>query len=419
MNQFLSKYFLGDRIIWIVIFALFIISTLAIYSATGTLAYRYQGGNTTFYLFRHLQFVIIGIIIIIVFQRISYRTYAKIYKWLLGFSAALLLVTLLFGISRNSASRWLALPGLGMAFQPSDLAKFALIMFTSRVLAMNQDDEVGLKNAFKQITVVTFIICGLILPANFSTAFLLFATIFMLMFVGRVPMKNLLQLSGISVALMAVFILLAVTFASESRVETWKNRILSYTASDSGTSSENINNYQIDQAKIAIALGGITGQGPGNSVQRNFLPHPYSDFIYAIIVEEYGLIFGIGLILLYLYLLYRAGTIVRKSTRTFPAFLVIGLTLSIILQAFTNMAVAVQLIPVTGQPLPLVSMGGTSILFTSISLGIILSISTSEQEQLDASKEEEQELAQQAQQPEESKPENDIETTEIQPIIEV
>ena len=382
MSAILSKYFKGDKVIWIVITALFLISLLAVYSSTGTLAYRYRSGNTSFYLFRHLKFILFGIFVILVVQRIPYTLYANIYKWFLRGAVVLLFLTLVFGTKTNSAARWLTVPGLGMTFQTSDLAKFALIMYVSRFLALNQNSKAALEAAFKPIMIATFGICGLILPADFSTAFLLFATVWILMFVGRMPMKLLLKTIAWSIAGLAIFIMLAYAFLDDSRIKTWENRIKHFfveeSVSEAGSTSDK---YQINQAKIAIATGGIVGKGPGNSDQRNFLPHPYSDFIYAIIIEEYGLIGALIVLFLYLYLLHRAGTIVRKSSRTFPAMLVVGLTLSMVLQAMTNMAVAVELIPVTGQPLPLVSMGGTSILFSSVSLGIILSVSTSNEEQ--------------------------------------
>ncbi len=279
------------------------------------------------------------------------------------------------GVTRNAATRWLTLPGTGINFQTSDLAKFALIMFFARMLSVSQESTEKLKEVFKPIMIAVVIICGLILPADFSTAAMLFAIVWILMFIGRIELKLLFGSVGVIIVLLALFISIALNMP-DSRVGTWKKRITSFISDDDQQ------NYQAEQSKIAIVTGGFFGKGPGNSTQRNFLPHPYSDFIYAIIIEEYGLFGGLFILSLYLYLLYRTGVIVRKLSGTFAAFLAIGLSLSLVMQALTNMAVAVNLMPVTGQTLPFVSMGGTSILFTSVALGIILSVSRSAEAQL-------------------------------------
>jgi cell division protein FtsW len=375
MKTLFDDYLKGDRVIWAVIMILFIISMLAVYSSSGTLAYKYQGGNTLYYFMKHTFFLVVGVAIIIVFHKIPYKYYSGLSQILVGISVILLLFTLALGVTRNAASRWLTLPGIGIDFQTSDIAKLALIMFVSRILSLYQNDKEGLKNSFKPIIMAVGIVCGLILPANFSTAGLLFGTIFILMIIGRIDTMRLLATVGVIVVAFLLFLLIASHFPEKSRVATWYHRIESFVSGDSDE------NFQAEQAKIAIVTGGITGKLPGNSVQRNFLPHPYSDFIYAIIVEEYGIIGGIVVLSLYLFLLWRAGYIVSKLSRTFPAFLVLGLTLIMVFQALMNMAVAVNLLPVTGQPLPFVSMGGTSILFTSIAFGIILSVSRSIEEQ--------------------------------------
>ena len=370
MKDKLSKYFKGDTVIWVVIFILSIFSILAVYSSTGTLAYRKMGGNTTYYFLRHTIFLIFGIGIIYLFHTISYKYYYLISKVLLYVTIPLLIFTLFKGMSLNQASRWITLPGIGLSFQTSDLAKFALIIYIARLLSSKQEHVKDFKKAFKPVVLPIIIVCGLILPANFSTAAILFATSLILMFVGRIRLKYLFGLIGIGVVLFAVFVTIALNSPNKGRVGTWKKRIESF-----NDQTKNDGNYQTNQSKIAIVTGGLFGKGPGHSTQRNFLPHPYSDFIYAIIVEEYGFIGGFFVLLLYMILLYRAGVIIKKCERTFPAFLVIGLTFSIVFQAMINMAVAVNIFPVTGQTLPFVSMGGTSIIFTSIAIGIVLSVS--------------------------------------------
>jgi len=371
MRSILAQFFKGDRVIWTVIAILFCISILAVYSSSGTLAYKYQGGNTLYYIMKHSFFLILGIFITFLFHKIPYRYFAGLAQ--IGYltSIVLLALTLILGVTRNSAARWLTLPGIGIDFQTSDVAKLALLMYVARILSINQGSKEELKAAFKPIMISAGIICGLILPANFSTAGLLFGTVFILMIIGRIDKMRLVGSVGAIVVAFILFLLVASAFPEKSRVATWHNRIENFL---SGESDEN---FQADQAKVAIASGGLFGKGPGNSIQRNFLPHPYSDFIYAIIIEEYGIAGGILVLVLYLYLLWRAGVIVARLNRTFPAFLVIGLTMIMVFQALINMAVAVNLFPVTGQPLPFVSMGGTSILFTSIAFGIILSISRS------------------------------------------
>lgn len=369
MKEKFVKYFKGDTAIWLIVFILAIFSMLTVYSATGTLAYKKMGGDTSYYLFRHLGFLVFGVGIIFIVHNIPYKFYYSLSQLLLYISVPLLAWTLFKGTSLNEASRWITLPGTGISFQTSDFAKFALIMYVARILSSNQERINDINAAFKPILLWVLVICGLILPANFSTAAMLFAICLVLMFIGRVNLKHLASLIGIGVVAIGIFIAIAWNMPDSGRVGTWKSRIESFVDKDAG------DNYQANQSKIAIVNGGLFGKGPGNSMQRNFLPHPYSDFIYAIIIEEYGLIGGFVILLLYLFLLYRVGAIVRKSERTFPAFLIIGLAFSLVFQALINMAVAVNLFPVTGQTLPFVSMGGTSIVFTSGAIGIILSVS--------------------------------------------
>ncbi|NSW44759.1 MAG: FtsW/RodA/SpoVE family cell cycle protein [Bacteroidales bacterium] len=369
-----ANIFKGDLTIWVIIFLLCVVSLLAVYSSTGTLAFKYQEGNMFYYLLRHGFLLFVGIILILVFQNIPVYIYNKFSVLLIVSTIPLLLYTLLKGTNLNEASRWITLPGTGISFQSSDFAKFSLVVYIAHFLAKNQNanDEVFKKN-FNILMFFILLICGLILPANFSTAALLFIISVIILFMGRVKFKYIFKLIGVGISIAVVFITIALLFfPDKGRVATWKNRVEAYFNSEKIDSDAN---YQVEQAKIAIASGGFAGKGPGNSTQRNFLPHPYSDFIYAIIIEEYGFMGALTLIFLYLILFFRAGIIVSKSKKAFPAFLAVGLLLSLVMQAMINMGVATSVFPVTGQTLPLVSMGGTSIIFTSLSLGIILNIS--------------------------------------------
>lgn len=367
--QSIFRYIKGDRVIWAVSLLLAIISVLVVYSSIVTLAYKFQGGNTEFYLFKHSIILGVGFFLMYFAHKLNYKYYSRISQIFLFIAVPLLLFTLLTGISINSASRWLVIPVINQSFQTSDLAKLALIMFLARMLSKRQDNIKDFNQAFLPIMIPVLIICGLILPANFSTAAMLFVTSLVLMFIGRINVAYIISLVTIGVVCLGVFIAIVMNSDYSGRIGTWKNRIENYIEGDAQ------GNYQAEQSKIAIATGGVIGKGPGGSTQRNFLPHPYSDFIFATVIEEYGLIGGSGMVLLYLILMYRGVVIARKAPRTFGSLLAIGLSFSLVFQAMINMAVAVNLFPVTGQPLPLVSMGGTSIWFTCLAIGIILSVS--------------------------------------------
>jgi cell division protein FtsW len=363
----------GDPIIWLVVIILSVFSILAVYSSTGTLAYKNQGGNTEYYMFKHLIIVLLGFFLMYMAHLVKYTYFSKIFQIALWIAIPLLLLTLVVGVNLNEAKRVLPLP-FGLTFQTSDLAKLTLIMYLARELTKRQEVIKDFKSAFIPIIIPVLIVCILILPANFSTAAILFTTSLVLMFIGRVNVRHILAMVGLGIVAM-VFILTMVKLSPSlmhkvfPRAETWMSRIENF------GEAESEEDYQVEQAKIAIAGGGLFGKLPGNSEQRNFLPHPYSDFIYAIIIEEYGFIGGVLILVLYLILLYRAIKIVSKIPRNFGAFLTIGVSFSLVFQAMINMGVAVHLLPVTGQTLPFVSMGGTSIWFTSISIGIILSVS--------------------------------------------
>lgn len=367
--NWIETYFKGDRVIWLTVMLLSIFSILAVYSSTGTLAYKYQSGNTEYYLFKHAFILLFGFVLMYLAHLLKYTAYARVSKIAILIAMPLLLLTLLMGTNLNEASRWLTLPIVNLSFQTSDLAKLALIMFVARALSRKQEVIKDFKAAFLPIMAPVLITCGLILPANFSTAAVLFCTCVILMVIGRINLKYVGYLIGIAIVAFGLFIVIAKVSGFEGRISTWEKRLNTF-VNDDGSGS-----YQSQQAKIAIASGQLFGKGPGNSSQRNFLPHPYSDFIYAIIIEEYGLTGGALVVILYLVLFYRAIKIAQASPRAFATFLAIGCAFSLTFQAMINMAVAVNLFPVTGQPLPMLSMGGTSIWFTSIAIGIILSVS--------------------------------------------
>lgn len=368
MKLTIAKYIKGDRVLWAALFFLAIISLVAVYSSTGTLAYKYQQGNTIYYFLKHFLLLIVGLSIVFVVHYIPYKIYSRLSILLLVVSIPLLVFTLFIGTRINEASRWLTLPVVGVTMQTSDLAKLSLIMYVARILSLKQDTIKEFNDAFLPVIIPVFFVCALIFPANFSTTVLLFVTSLLLMFIGRVNFKYLIALIGIGILVMVLAALLIMHIDTKSRVGTWKHRLESFMG-------EGGDNYQATQSKIAIATGGLLGKGPGNSMQRNYLPHPYSDFIYAIIIEEYGLVGGVLVLLMYLFILYRASIIVKNCNRTFPAFLSFGLAVMLVFQAMINMMVNVNLLPVTGQPLPFLSMGGSSILFSSVSMGIILGVS--------------------------------------------
>ncbi len=357
----------GDRVIWLIVLLLSLMSLLAVYSATGTLAYRKQGGDTEFYLVKHFMLMSGGLGLMYICYLIHYKRYSRWSPIALLIAIPLLLYTLFFGTSLNEAARWITVPIINVSFQSSDFAKLALIMYLAREISTKQDNIKDLKSAFLPILAPVLLICGLIAPADLSTAILLFLTSLLIMFIGRINFQFIGLLILLGIVLFAILIILA-EFSSLVRLDVWIMRTRDFVTNSEG-------GYQIQQAKIAIAEGGWFGVGPGNSTQRNYLPHAYSDFIYAVIIEEYGLFGGFVIIALYIGLLLRCVRLVTLSPKAFGAMLALGLTLSLVMQALANMAVSVHLVPVTGLTLPLMSMGGTSLLFTSIAVGMILSVS--------------------------------------------
>jgi cell division protein FtsW len=366
----------GDRVIWMTALFLGVISLLAVYSSISSLAFKREGGSTLHFLFKHGLMLVSGGLIMFYASKLRHSAYSKLAQLALPLTAGLLLITLLIGSNINDASRWITIPIINQSFQTSDLAKVVLVVYLARVLGKNHGSEWSMGDVLVKLMLPVGVICGLILPANFSTAAVLFGVCIIIMFIGQVPMRHMIVIVGSAVLVFILLLLLAkATPGLLPRLDTWVARIESFGTQDSEV------NYQVEHAKIAIASGGLLPNGPGSGASRNFLPHPYSDMIYAFIIEEYGSILGgLGLLLLYLILLLRTARIAAESPRPFGALTAIGLGLMLVLQAMVNMAVAVNLVPVTGQPLPLVSMGGTSIWFTCLAIGIILSVSRSLEE---------------------------------------
>ena len=381
----------GDKVIWALVFLLVMISLLVVYSATGSLAYKMYKGNTEVYLFKQIAFIAIGFCVIYFAHRVNYTIYSKVAKIIFLLSIPLLLYTLLFGVTLNEGSRWIKLPIINMTMQTSDLAKLALFMFLARLLSRKQNKIKDFRKGFLPVILPIAITCMLIAPANLSTALLLGSSCMLLLFIGRVSTKHLLLTVGCAL-IPVVFLIMAAVIKHKSnadeevaasatkeksskifsRVDTLISRVENFIYGNKEADNDNL--YQVNQAKIAIAKGGVFGNGPGNSEQRNFLPQAYNDFIYAIIIEEYGLLGGAFIIFFYLVFLYRSIRLFKKCPYAFGAFLALGLSFTLVLQAMANMAVNVNLFPVTGVTLPLVSMGGSSFLFTCLSIGIILSV---------------------------------------------
>ena len=362
----------GDPVIWGVVLVLSFISLLAVYSSTGSLAYRMEK-NSSYYLVKQVMVLGLGLMITYWVHKVNYTKFARVAVVLYLLSLPLLLYTLLFGTSLNEGSRWIKLPVINLTFQTSDLAKLALFMFLARVLSMKQADIKDLRKGFIPVLLPMLFTCALIAPANLSTALMLGVTCSILFFIGRVQVKHLLLLGLVGImGVSTLFVVSKVT--GFGRAKTWEQRIEDF-AGGKKKEGKPEDVYQVQQAKIAIANGGITGRGPGRSLQKNFLPHPYSDFIFSIIIEEYGLIGGSVVVMLYLLFLWRSILIFKRCPFAFGAFLAVGLSITLVFQAMLNMAVNVHLVPVTGLTLPMISMGGSSIWFTSIAIGIILSVS--------------------------------------------
>ncbi len=387
----------GDKVIWASVFLLVLVSLLVVYSATGSLAYKMYKGNTEVYLFKQIVFIIVGFLIIYFAHKVNYTLYSRVAKVLFLFSIPLLLYTLLFGVTLNEGSRWIRLPLINLTMQTSDLAKLALFMFLARLLSRKQPRIKDFKKGFLPVMLPVALTCLLIAPANLSTSLLLGASCMLLLFIGRVRSKHLLLTVFVAMIPVALLVMTAVikhqsadsdtaetkekTSKVFARVDTWVSRVEKFIYGSKDATDDD--HYQVNQAKIAIARGGFIGKGPGNGEARNFLPQAYNDYIYATLIEEYGLLGGGFILFIYLVFLYRSIRLFKKCPYAFGAFLAVGLSFTLVLQALANMAVNVNIFPVTGVTLPLVSMGGSSFLFTCLSIGIILSVARNV-EQLEA-----------------------------------
>jgi len=377
----------GDKGIWSFVALLALFSFMPVFSASSNLAYMNHGtGNTLGYLLKHAIHIVFGFFILYNIQKVPYHYFRSISRVALPIVWLLLAYTLFFGVEQGSATRWIQVPFIGISFQTSTLASIVLMIFVARFLSKSQTDPHSFKTSFIDLWIPVGITLVLILPNNFSTAALIFLMVLMLTFVGKYPIKYLLIIISTGIALFSFFIIVAKVFEKTNpshtpkvfaRVKTWENRVDSFFKNDPENTDDD---YQIEKAKIAIASGGIYGLGPGKSVQKNFLPQSSSDFIFAIIVEEYGIIGGIGVLAMYLLLFFRFIVAAHKANTLFGKLLVVGLGFPMIFQALINMAVAVELLPVTGQTLPLISSGGSSIWMTCIAIGIIISVTKKDEE---------------------------------------
>ncbi len=379
----------GDKVIWALVVLLTLVSLLAVYSATGSLAYKFYKGNTEVYLFKQVAFILGGLLVIYVAHLVNYTFYSKAARIVYLVSIPLLIYTLFFGVTMNEGSRWIRLPLINMTVQTSDLAKLALFMYLARLLSKRQDMIKEFKKGYLMVIWPVAVTCLLIAPANLSTALLLGASCLLLLFIGRASTKHLLITVGLAIIPITMLIAAAVVKHQQEepdepitvvkkeegaltrRVDTWISRVESFIY---GSTDVDTDEYQVNQAKIAVSKGGLLGVGPGNSTTRDFLPQAYNDFIYAIIIEEYGLLGGGFIVFVYLVFLYRCIRIFKRCPFAFGAFLALGLSFTLVIQALANMAVTVNLFPVTGVTLPLVSMGGSSFIFTCLAIGIILSV---------------------------------------------
>ncbi len=385
MKQLLANI-KGDKTIWAIIAVLAIFSFLPVYSSSTNLVYVTGKGTTFGYLIKHAILILLGFVIVYATHKIPYKYFSGLSVLLMPVVVLLLIFTMTQGtvISGANASRWIQIPFVGMGFQTSTLAVVVVMMFVARYLARNRDKQIIFKESILYLWLPVAIILMLILPANFSTTAIAFVMVMLLVFLGGYPIKYIMYILGMAVLVFAIFLLTAKAFPDaikNTRIQTWSSRIENF------SSGESENNYQAEKAKIAIASGEINGKGPGKSVQKNFLPQSSSDFIYAIIVEEFGLIGAILIVLLYLGLLFRIVIITTKTDTIFGTLLALGVGIPIIFQAFINIAVAVGLFPVTGQPLPLISTGGTSIWMTCFAIGVVLSISVANKEKVTESNE--------------------------------
>lgn len=377
----ISSFIRGDKVLWGLVVLMCILSFMPIYSAASNLEHVVNNGTTIQHLVKHSVMVIIGLLILSSIPRVPYKWFGSLSLILLTAAIILLLITSLQGntIAGANASRWLRIPFIGVSFQTSVFASICLLIYVAKYLYSNRDQEIDFKESIKWLWMPVILVVFPVFLSNFSTAFLIMFSVYLLLIVGDYPWRHLAKMTG-GILILTVFLIALMKVLPEgmmpNRLDTWESRVSSF------MDSENTESYQVEKAKIAIATGGITGLGPGKSVQKNFLPQSSSDFIFAIIIEEYGLVGGFLVIVFYLIMLQRFLIIARKAPDLFGSLLVVALGLPIIIQAFLNMAVATNLVPVTGQTLPFVSGGGTSMWMTCVAVGIILSVSASEKKEL-------------------------------------
>ena len=380
MEKSIKNIINGDRVLWVALALLSIFSFLPVFSASSNLAYVVGQGTPWSHLFKHFIVIVFGFVLMIVTHRVPYRYFKGISILSLPLIIFLLIYTASQGnlIDGANANRWIKIPFVGFSFQTSNLASIVLLIYVAHLISKGGTKIFKFKSSIIPLWLPVFTVILLILPANLSSAALLFLTILILVFLGGYPIKYLVSMFAVGLVLTAIFVLTAKSYPEifPNRVDTWINRIENF-----GISGENDGNYQIERAKTAIVTGGLVGLGAGKSVMKNFLPQSSSDFIYAIIVEEFGLIGGTALILLYLIVLFRIIVIANKANTVFGKLLVLGLGFPVIIQAFVNMGVALQVLPVTGQTLPLISSGGTAAWMTCIAFGIILSVSSTPNEE--------------------------------------
>lgn len=362
----------GDRVIWMITILMALLSLVSVYSFTNILTIQHKNASTEDYLFKHVVMLLTGFILMYYAHKMKFTHYSKLAKMGIWLAAILLLLTMLIGVSINSAGRWLIIPFINQKFQTSDFAKLALIIYVARMLAVNQPFIHDFKKGVVPILIPVVVICGLILPENFSTAAMMFMLCLIMMFFGRVQMKHLFAIVGGAVAAFLLLVLIAkINPDILPRLSTWTNRFSNFKDANPQEA------WQINNAMGAIFNGGFFGVGPGNGTLKTLLPQAYADFIYASFIEEFGFIGAIFLVMLYLMFFYRTIRIASKSEKVFGTFMVVGLGMHLLMQAFINMSVCTGLVPVTGQNMPLLSMGGTSTWFTCLSIGIILSVARS------------------------------------------
>lgn len=375
MQEIIDKYLKGDRTIWAIVILLTLASTVIALSASSNMAYRLTEGNATPFWFKHVATLVLGFVIMIYLQHFKFKYFSRISQMGIWVAGILLLMTLLFGKNINSAQRWI------MGFQPSDLAKIVLILYVARLLTLKQSKLSDFKEGVLPLIIPIAGICILILPADFSTAFMLGAACFILLFVGGVHIKHLAAVIGGAVVLFMLLIMINKATGILPRAATWEKRMVSFFGfvdEDVENAEDKLDNYQAMQAVTAVVNGGLVGKGPGRGNVKNDTYSAQSDFVFATIIEEFGsLIGGFILLILYLTFFFRSIRVALKAESSFGAYVAFGLSFLLVLQAMINMGVGVNLLPVTGQPLPLISMGGTSILFTCISIGILLNVSKS------------------------------------------